>query len=157
MTPMLASDPIDIRLEPIADKIGVEFALLHMHWEEVALNKEVMVLKPDVARYQDLEASGVLHSLVAYAGDQIVGYSVNFLTSNLHYADLVYVQNDVLFVHPDYRKSSVGRRLIQATEVLAKELGARMMLWHAKPDTPLSALLPRAGYGVQDVMFSKVL
>ena len=129
--------------------------LFAAHWDEIALNKGMMVLKPDVERYQALEASGVLFALSAYVGDRLIGYSVNFLMRHLHYADLVYAQNDLLFIDKDYRASRAGLALIRATEAHAKAKGAQMLIWHAKPGTALEALLPRMGYGVQDIMFSK--
>lgn len=148
----------DITEELIADKIVEHWALITAHWDEVALNKEVMVLKPDLERYAALEAQGLLASLVVRteAGD-IIGYSVNAISQNLHYQDLTVCQNDVLFVHPYHRNSSVGVRLIKATEAMAKEKGAQMMLWHAKDGTPLDALLPFMNYGIQDIIYSKVL
>jgi hypothetical protein len=39
----------------IADKIEHVPGLLEAHWHESARNKHLMVLKPDVARYQALE------------------------------------------------------------------------------------------------------
>jgi hypothetical protein len=32
-----------------------------------------------------------------------------------------------------------------------------MIVWHAKQGTALEAILPRIGYGVQDILFSKEL
>ena len=46
---------------------------------------------------------------------------------------------------------------MKVTEEHAKSLGCKLMLWHAKEDTTLCALLPRLKYGVQDIVFSKEL
>ena len=142
---------------PLADIIGEGDALFRHHWEEVALNKGVMVLKPDIDRYRQLEAAGMVIALAARIGDELVGYSVSFITTHLHYADLVVANNDVLFVSRAHRAGRVGLQLIRKTEQAAKARGARLMLWHAKPATVLEALMPRLGYGVQDVIFSKEL
>jgi len=141
----------------VADKIESVGALLHEHWAELATNPALMVLKPDAAKYAFMEHAGVLVSLCAYDGDQMIGYSVNTLSAHLHYADLTVLHNDVLFVSKEYRSGRTGIRLIQATEAAAKEKGAHMMVWHAKPQTALEAILPRVGYRVQDVMFSKAM
>ena len=45
-------------------------------------------------------------------------------------------------------------RLIKETERMAKERGVQLMLWHAKPNTALEKMMPRLGYGVQDIIFS---
>jgi hypothetical protein len=93
----------------------------------------------------------------AFDGDELVGYSINIVSKNLHYSDLVVCQNDILFVSGDYRKGATGLRLMRDTERAASALGAKLMLWHAKPETNLHAVLPRLKYRVQDVVYSRVL
>jgi GNAT superfamily N-acetyltransferase len=141
----------------IADKIEHVPTLLDAHWHESARNKHLMVLKPDVARYQALEAGGALLSLVVYVQDEIVGYSVNILSPHLHYADLLCAHNDVLFVAKDYRDSPLGLKLIRETERAAKARGTHLMLWHAKEATPLAKILPRMGCKVQEIIYTKEL
>lgn len=141
----------------IADKIEHVPTLLDAHWHESARNKHLMVLKPDVERYQALEAAGSLLSLVAYVGDEIVGYSVNIISRHLHYADLIVAHNDVLFVAKEYRDKPLGLRLIRETERACKARGAHLMLWHAKEGTPLDQILPKMGCKVQEIMYSKEL
>lgn len=141
----------------VADKITQCAALLDEHWHESARNKHLMVLKPDVARYEALEAAGCLLGLFAYVDGEIVGYSVNVLSPHLHYADLVCAHNDVLFIAKSHRNSPLGLRLIRETERAAKARGAHIVLWHAKEATPLAQILPRMGCKVQEIMFSKEL
>lgn len=151
-------DGITIALERISDSIESEFwPLLVMHREELSTNKRLMVLSPDVDRYRALEESGVLFTLVMRKDGKAIGYSVNFLSHHLHYSELTYAHNDVLFLHPDYRSGELGRALIMLTEETAKGMGAQMLVWHAKKDTALERILPRIGYGVQDILFSKEL
>jgi GNAT superfamily N-acetyltransferase len=141
----------------IADKIEHVPGLLEAHWHESARNKHLMVLKPDVARYQALEAAGALLSLVAYVDETIVGYSVNIVSPHLHYADLLCAHNDVLFVAGEYRTTPLGLKLIRETERAARARGAHLMLWHAKQDTALSNILPRMGCKVQEIIYTKEL
>jgi len=148
----------DLRIteEPIAGIIETElWPLLIEHREELTTNKDLMVLAPDVERYQQAEAAGVLFSLVARDGGRIVGYSANFVGQHLHYSRLRYAHNDVLFVLRSAR-ASVGLRLIAATRQAAAAHGAQIMTWHAKPGTPLEAILrKRRGCRVQDIMFTE--
>lgn len=133
-------------------------ALFREHWDEVALNKRVMRLDPDWDTYRRLEASGVMLCLAAFEGleaNTLVGYAVTFVHQHLHYRGLTYAQNDVLFVTARHRKGSVGLSLIEETAKAARARGARLLVWHAKEGTKLDALLPRLGYGVQDVIYSK--
>lgn len=141
----------------VSDKWDQVAALLHEHWDELAKNKRIMVLKPDIERYRQIEAAGMMLALFAYDGDQIVGYVASFITKHLHYSDLTMAMNDVLFVTKSHRSGRTGLQLIRETERLAKERGAQLMIWHAKKDTQLESILPRIGYGVQEIMLSREL
>ena len=139
----------------VSDKADALMPLLRLHCDELATARHLMVLAPNVEAYRVLENTRALLALVAYAGSEIAGYSINFIAPHLHYAGLRYAHNDALFVAPQFRGGRLGLRLMRETECLAKERGARMMLWHAKPGTALNQMLPRMGYGVQDIVYRK--
>ena len=131
--------------------------LFQEHYEEIALRKDLMELKPNWPLYDALDQSGSLFIYLAMQGDVCIGYSMNLVANHLHYADLKYSQNDVLFIKKEFRGGRIGLRLMKTTEEHAKSLGCKVMLWHAKERTTLAALLPRLKYGVQDIIFSKEL
>ena len=131
--------------------------LFQEHYEEIALRKDLMELKPNWPLYDALDQSGSLFIYLAMQGDVCIGYSMNLVANHLHYADLKYSQNDVLFIKKEFRGGRIGLRLMKITEEHAKSLGCKVMLWHAKERTTLAALLPRLKYGVQDIIFSKEL
>lgn len=147
------------RIEPISviNSLDQVQALLVEHWDEIARNKALMVLKPHTELYAELERMDALISLGAFDGDEMVGYAVTTISKHLHYADLVYAQNDVIFLRRSYRAGRLGLQLMRESEARARARGARLFTWHAKPDTALAALLPRLGYGVQDIVYSKEL
>lgn len=133
-------------------------SLIGQHWQEIARHKHLMVLKPDVERYAALEEAGSLLVLVAVVEDKIVGYSVSFVYPHIHYRDMMFCQNDVLYVHPEHRGGSVGGKLIRETERMAKERGAKMLSWHAKPDSALEAMLDRSTvYHMHETVFMREL
>jgi uncharacterized protein YqiB (DUF1249 family) len=151
-------DALCITEEPIADLLETEmWPLLEQHREELTTNKALMRLAPDVDRYRAAETAGALVALVARVGGRMVGYSLNFVSQHLHYTDLRFAQNDVLFVTKDAR-ASVGLRLLRATRVACAAHGAQMIAWHAKPDTPLAKMLAaRRNTRLQDLIFTEVL
>lgn len=160
LTSVLQNPTAGVRIveTPMTGRVDEMWNLLVAHWTEVAKNKQVMVLKPDMAKYLQLDAQGALLCLAAIDPDgEIVGYSVCFIGPHIHYADLIVCNNDILFLRDDLRPSRLGLRLMKETERLAAERGARLMLWHAKEETALAKILPRMGYGVQDIIFSKQL
>lgn len=145
----------EIRTSTVSEMLANAGELFEEHWDEIALNKQVMVLKPDEDRYRAMEQAGSLLILAAWEGEALVGYSVNFIVNHLHYADLRLCSNDLLFITRSKRAGRLGLKLIRETEKRAAEMGARLMLWHAKQDTALAAMMPKMGYGVQDIIFSK--
>jgi GNAT superfamily N-acetyltransferase len=145
----------EVRRSCVDEMLGSGQELFAQHWDEIARNKDVMVLKPDEVAYRRMEEAGSLLILAALKAGQIVGYSVNFIVRHPHYADLMVCQNDLLFIDQAHREGGAGIRLMRRTEQEGKKRGCKLMLWHAKESTPLAAMLPRMGYGVQDIVFSK--
>lgn len=143
--------------QKIMDDIYFFEELFKEHWEEVAKNKKLMILKPDYEKYKMLESCGIMKTIVAYDGDVVVGYSVNFIQPHLHYSDVVSCFNDIVFLSKEKRNSPLGLKLIRETERAAKRWGAHMMLWHVKEGTSIDKILPRIGYGIQDIVYSKTL
>ena len=145
----------EIRLATVDEMLAEAQILFDEHYEEIARNKQVMVLKPDEETYRKSEEMGTIFILSARQNDVLIGYSVNFVSNHLHYADLKFAQNDLLFISKEHRGGRVGLRLLKDTENHARSLGCKLMLWHCKPNTPLNEILPRLKYGVQDVIYSK--
>lgn len=148
---------VHYRESTVTEMLEVAPILFKEHWEEIAKNKQLMVLSPDEQAYRTMEEAGRLMILAAMKDDVMVGYSVSFIVRHPHYSGLTVCQNDLIYIHPDHREGGVGIRLIKKTEQEGKLRGAQLMLWHAKENTPLAAMLPRMGCGVQDIIFSKEL
>ena len=146
-----------IELINTVDNIEQAWPLLELHREELATYKHLMILKPDIERYRALESSGNLVGLGLFDGEKIVGYSVFIITTALHYSDLTIAQNDILYVHPDYRRGKWGVKLIRSSEDVIKKRGIKIIMWHGKENTDFSDIMPKMGYIVQDIIFSKEL
>lgn len=147
-----------IRNMSAGELLDAGMGLFARHREELTTNKELMALKPLRGFYVHADAAGAMIILGAYTADgELIGYSANLISPNPHYADVIQCQNDVLFIAPEHRGTSIGIRLIDATESCARERSCHLMLWHAKPGTALDRVLPRQGCRVQDIIYSKVL
>ena len=131
------------------------FEMAGEHQQELATNPEIMQVNPAVDQYLQMEQAGILLVLRADDDDGLIGYSVNLVHPHLHYQHLMVAQNDLLFITKPHRKGRAGLKLMQATIDHAKEMGAVMMMWHAKQGTTLDKLLQRKGYAVQDVIYSR--
>lgn len=146
----------EIRIGSIDEVIESE-DLQRAHWFEVAKNKELMVLNPDVDSLRLLEQKGNLVTLIAMNDGYIVGYSCSILHNHLHYRQLKMAQNDLLFIHPNYRNSPLGLRLMKETERVCKQFGVDIYCWRAKEDTSLYKILDKKGYARHEVVFTKRL
>ncbi len=144
-----------IELATLSDWKDKASPLFQEHYEEIARNKELMQLNVNWPLYEALDKKQILFVYLAMQDNVCIGYSLNIVINHLHYADLFYAQNDVLFVKKEFRGGRLGLRLIKVTEDHAKSLGCKLMLWHAKENTALAKLLPRLKYGVQEIMYSK--
>ena len=142
----------------ISEKWDQVYDLIHENWQELVSLKPIMRLSPQIDRYKALEDAGLLLALFAYdSNETIIGYSANIISNHIHFSHLVTCSNDVLFLTKSHRKGRAGMQLILETEKKAKERGARLMLWHAKPETDLAFLLPRIGYGTEELLMRKEL
>lgn len=148
---------MSIRLSCVDEMRALAGDLFRAHYDEITRHKDVCALDPNWPAYEHLEASGALLVLGAWDSSVLVGYSVTMLAPHLHYRDTIIAQNDVLFVSPDSRGSRAGLALIKTTERMAKERGAALMLWHAKPSTTLHAVLPRLDYAEHETIFARGL
>ena len=107
---------IDITLATVDEMLAEANVLFEEHYEEIARNKQIMKLKPDEETYRKMESAQQIFILSARQDDVLIGYSVNFVTNHLHYADLRIAQNDLLFISKEHRGGRIGLKLIRETE-----------------------------------------
>lgn len=140
--------------ESVADLWEEVSPLLRMHYEEIAYYKDIP-LDPDVERYEALEKAGVFRTYVARVDGVLVGYAAFFVMPHLHYKSCLTASCDVIFVLPEYRKTSVSAGLfLFFGKELAKE-GVQMELQHikAKDIDTLGPMFEKQGYSLMDNIF----
>ena len=129
-----------------------------MHYDEIALDKSQIPLNPDWDAYQRMEDIGDLVCFTVRKDGVLIGYSVFFLKWHIHYSNTKFAHNDVLYVHPDFRKSSsIGKDLIKYSEQELKKYGVNKVVWHIKCDHDWSAIMLRMGYRKDEIMVSKFI
>ena len=144
-------------------EIGLFGHLEHMepmlvdHWLALGKFPDLAPLKPDFATVLALEEAGKVLSIGAFDGDELVGYSVNLVTSWMHSVDALMCQNVVLWLDVRHRAGSNGLRLIRQTERLARARGCGVFLLGARDDTTLFELLPKLKYEVHETVYARVL
>ena len=131
--------------------------LIELHWEEIALNKDMIKLNPDWESYRELEASGKLKIFTARDALDLVGYFVVLLGTNLHYKDHMFANNDILFLRKDYRKGLTGAKIIKFAESCLRDDGVSVLTINTKVHQPFDTLMGRLGVNLIERVYSKYL
>jgi len=127
------------------------------HYDELTLHKEFVRLSCHWDDYKKVEDSGMLFFLTARDDGKLIGYSIFFVRQHIHYKELKAASNDLLFLDKEYRKGMTGVKLIKKSEQELKKIGVQKITWHAKQSNYLGELLMVLGYGVEDILFGKIL
>lgn len=148
---------ITVAPETIASMWDEMQCLLAEHYEEIAADKQAIPLAPNRERYASLEEAGNTFSLSARADGVLIGYSVFFVNTHIHYSRTLVAVNDVIFVSKEFRTSRAGIVLLKESERLLRERGVVKVVWHVKPVLDWSAILERMGYSPLETLYGKLL
>lgn len=129
--------------------------LAELEWEESGHPTEPLNINWD--GYFELEDLGQLKFFTARKEDLLIGYFVVIVMMPLTAkGDLMGVY-DAVYVHKDYRKSTVGKRLFKYVETCMKEDGVYRVLASSSNKNPIGNFLTRMGYNEVETKYEKVL
>ena len=148
---------LEFKQEFINDVKAEIVNLIDLHWEEIALNKDVIKLNPDWKSYYNLEDNNKLKIFTARYDNALIGYFIVIIYVNLHYKDHLFASNDILYLHPDYRKGFAGIKLIKYAEQCIKEDGVSVMTINVKEHKSFGLVLERLKFNAIETVYSKVL
>jgi hypothetical protein len=128
-------------------------ALFDLHWQEIAENKEALQVDVKWSTYETLERVGKLVAIAARRGSILVGYFIAVVDSHPHYQRVIFANEDIHFLHRDYRIGLNGKKLIEAAMAEARKRGAEFMTGREKIAHPHSALWKRLGFRPIDTCY----
>lgn len=128
--------------------------LLDLNYDELTLNKQVIKLNPDWVKYAQLEQDNKLIIFTVRHSDVLVGYSFFIVDTHLHYKDLVVANNDVLFIHRDYRQGMLGIKFLKFCDANLHHVDK--IVWHVKDSNDFKPILHRMGYKNEDTLVGKI-
>ena len=129
--------------------------LAELEWEESG--HPTQELKIDWDAYYDLESRGVLKFFTARQEGKLIGYFVVLCVTPLTAKGETIGYYDSVYVHKDYRKSSVGKRLFKFVETCIKEDGIERVIASSSKKNPIGKFLNRMGYFEIETKYEKVL
>lgn len=144
-------------IEKISDIQQELQPLLDLHWQQIALNKDKIKLKPDWQKYIAMNNAGLLFLYSARQDGKLVGYFVLTASTSMHYADHLFAICDIIFIHPDYRRGSAGAKLIKFAEKHLKSIGVSCIYINTKIHAPFDALLDKLQYTCIERVYSKYI
>ena len=131
--------------------------LIELHWSEIALNQDKIKLNPDWSAYEELEKLNKLKIFTARDGDRLVGYFVVICGTNIHYKDHIFANNDIIYLHKDYRKGFAGIRMIDFAEKCLQKDGVSVLTINTKTHQPFDKVLERLKFNMIERVYSKHL
>ena len=129
--------------------------LAELEWEESGHPTEALSIDWDA--YYDLEGRSLLKFFTARKDGLLVGYFVVILSGLLTSKGEVIAIYDSVYVHKDYRKSTVGKRMFDFVEKCIKEDGIKRAVASSSKKNPIGNFLTRLGYNEIETKYEKVL
>jgi len=131
------------------------------HWQEVALHKDQIRLRPNYDEYRRLEELGILHIITARERDKLAGYIFHMVHPHLHYVGSLTAFTDLLYLRKEYTRGMTAasryRDLIRASEKMLRDLGVQRVYLMTKTHLDLTALFENMGFKLIEKNFSKLL
>ena len=149
---------ITYQLERFDDYYPEALDLLARHWEEVALNKEVIKLDIDEAEYRELDNQGALQILTVRCDGALVGYKVHLVKGHLHYKSSLTAFSDVYYLSPEMRsKPRVAGLMFERAERELRRRGVQRVIETTKLHSNKQRFLEFQGYEASELVLTKIL
>lgn len=148
---------ITCHVESFEERLAELQELLPLHYRELALNQDKVLLQPQYHVYIERErAGGLLFVTLRDAGD-LVGYFIGFIAPGLHYSTCLTCTMDIFYVRQDKRNGSAGVRMFRFVEAELRRRGVQRWFMGSKVHADASALFKRIGAAPVEIYFSKWL
>jgi GNAT superfamily N-acetyltransferase len=143
--------------EKLSDAIEEMKPLFEIHRQEITFYKDIL-LNPDYEAYAKIEKAGLTRVYTARDdSNKLIGYAVFFVKGNLHYKQSLVATEDIIYVAQEYRRGTIGTRLIKFCDDELRKLGVQVVSHHVKFDHDWSKILLRMGYDRQEMNLTKRL
>lgn len=130
------------------------------HYEEVAVNQDVVPLDPNWDFYYGADEAGILHILTARYNGHLAGYVFNLIGPHNHYWSTRFAITEMFWLHPRFRKGWEPVKLfvenIRGLELREAQISTVNFKLGFKSGR-VGKLFARLGYVPTDIVMQKVL
>ena len=131
--------------------------LFPLHWEELALNRDVIKMDVFNERYLAADEANGLLLVTARESGKLVGYFVAFLLPHLHYKSAgLMAMTDMYFVQKEYRNGAGAKLILCVLEAL-RSRGIKKIYMSCKAHLDQTELFEAMGFKFSDKMFTRML
>lgn len=148
---------LSAQVESLTERLEELKAFFPLHWEELALNRDMVPLDPQYQVYLERDALGMVCFVTLRCDGDLCGYFVGFVAPGLHYQSCLTCIMDIFWVNPSHRTGSAGIRLFRCVEAELKRRGVRRWVVGSKIAHDASALFRRLGFDPIETTYSKML
>ena len=131
--------------------------ILGVHYEELALNKDSVPLRPQWHVYRQREEAEQLVYVALRSGGELIGYIIMFVAPGLHYETCLTAHMDILFVRPD-RRDAAAKGVLLMLDVLEAELkrrGVQRWFMGTKLHKDIGVIFRRRKFEAVEMTYSK--
>ncbi len=125
------------------------------HYDEIAVQKDKMPMRPHVEAYEAMDKAGMLQILTVRDKDKLVGYLITFIKAHLHYADVLCGFEDSYFLSKHYRKGMTGIKLIKEAIGHMELAGVQKVFFMTKSFKNLGLIFEHLGFKHSDSVYAK--
>ncbi len=147
-----------IQRESLMERWHEAYPLFLQNHDEVENESIIGKLNIDKDFYAMLEEHGLLF-FVTIRDDvgMLVGYSLYVMDNISHYKGIKCAKNDVLYVHPNWRRGLLVVGFVREAEKMLKAEGIDLILHTTKPSREAGRLFTRMGYEKVETVYGKRL
>jgi len=144
-------------IEPLMSQLDEIKQLIGKHYDELALNKDKVPLRPQWHEYVRKEQAGQIVYVTLRESGHLIGYIIMIVAPGLHYETCLTAHMDILFVDPD-KRDGAGKGVFLMIDRLEKELrrrGVQRWFMGTKLHKDIGAIFKRRGFEPVEMTYSK--
>lgn len=137
---------MDIKVTTFKESFPRVGEMIHAHRKEVTFgpwNDLELDINEEV--YIALEEEGLLRTVIAEEGDEVVGYLVIICGSMNHHKEVWNASSDVIYVSPEYRSTGVAAEMIKVMMEDCKDHGVSFLSIGVNTNLDFSEILEKNG------------
>jgi hypothetical protein len=145
---------IELQQEHYSEELVAELVpMLRKNWQSSSSYQESIDLQPNLARYKQMDAAGMVLCMTARDQGKLVGYCIWYIVTSLNYNGKS-AHGVAWYVDDEHH--GYGISLLRRGHALLRAQKIDRFYWFAVPDSTLCRLLVADGYKPHEVVLEKI-